>query len=233
MPITDGEESNDSFNGSPENLSTIDLTELDDIDNVGGSKPKKSPLKTNSTIPKKRVRFSVDTTNERSDNQMDQDDSFDDFLSVTSCNGGTTDNGTDGNGDEDPNEVVTTKESPKARIDNGHESRSFDNMNVMIAKLKQQLKEVNERNAALVKQLEEAQKVKDTLGIEKKILITKIAEMEKEQAKNVADAKEQYKTNFAKLVEQTKKVKFCNGCGTTKPQDTFYFCDDRCQKQYW
>lgn len=241
LPISDGEESNDSLNNRLVGLSTIDLTEFDDTDSVEGSKeareteptkPTKpeSSLKSNYTIPKKRVRFNFDTRNGRSENLDDSE--LDDFFTVTSCNGATTITGTKGNAVEDPKNVVTTKN----RIDSGQKDLALDNMNAMNAKLKQELKEVNDRNAALVTQLKELQDEKDrkidTLEVEKKILINKISEIEKQQVKSVADAQEKYKMDFSKLVEQTKKVKFCSGCGTTKPQDTFYFCDTRCSKQY-
>lgn len=79
-----------------------------------------------------------------------------------------------------------------------------------------------------------------------KVLETKIAllEAEKDKCNKLLETKDEEKRKainqtkkrcheeYARCLENNKRMKFCKSCDSAKPQDTFYFCNDKCARNW-
>lgn len=60
-----------------------------------------------------------------------------------------------------------------------------------------------------------------------------VAKKDNERMEAINVAKTQCEDDYSRALEVNKKMKFCAACDTAKQQDTFYFCNEECQKNYW
>ncbi|XP_055306175.1 zinc finger MYND domain-containing protein 11-like [Sitodiplosis mosellana] len=116
-------------------------------------------------------------------------------------------------------------------------SKAFDYLCDVNAKLQNKMKNVAAEHNRKIKLLEdlnvqltdELKKKNYGLAAEKSEYNKMVARKDKEKMDAVNEAKKQYDADL----EASKKKIFCMACDTAKPQDTFYFCNAKCQEDYW